>query len=72
MNFQVQLGCMRRLRAENIIPLDLEIEPTLRRIRRDKRTVSQLEHQLMENMEDFKEEEEVGSRMGDGVTLDIT
>ena len=62
---------MRRLRAENLIPLDLEIEETLRRIRKDKRVASQLEHQLMENMEDFKGEE-VGSRMGDGATLDIT
>ena len=62
---------MRRLGAKNIIPLDLEIEETLRRIQRDKRAASQLEHQPMENMEDFREEE-VGSRMGDGVTLDAT
>ena len=51
---------MRRLRAENIISLDFEIEETLRRIRRDKRETSQLEHQPMDNMEDFREEE-VGS-----------
>ena len=62
---------MRRLRAENLIPLDLEIEETLRRIRKDKRVASQLDHQSMENMKDFKGEE-VGFRMGDGVTLDIT
>ena len=62
---------MRRLRAENLIPLDLEIEETLRRIRRDTRAASQLEHQPMENMEDFIGEE-VGSRMGDGATHDIT
>ena len=62
---------MRRLGAENLIPLDLEIKETLRRIRRDKRAASQLEHQLMENMEDFKGEE-VGSRMRDGVTPDTT
>ena len=71
MNFQVPLGCMRRLRAGNLIPLDLEISETLRRIRRDKRPASQLEHQPMGNMEDFREEE-VGSRMGDGVTPDTT
>ena len=53
MNFQVPLGCMRRLRAENLIPLDLEIEETLRKIWRDTRAASQLEHQPMENMEDF-------------------
>ena len=42
----------------------------MRRIQRDKRAVSQLEHHRpMGNMEDFREEE-VGSRMGDGVTLD--
>ena len=58
---------MRRLRVENLISLDFEIEETLRRIQRDKREVSQLEHQLMENMEDLREEE-VGSRIGDGVT----
>ena len=61
---------MQRLRVGNLIPLDLEIEEPLRRIRRDKGAASQLEHQPMENMEDFKEE--VGSRMGDGATPDIT
>ena len=61
---------MRRLRVDNLIPLYLEIEETLRRIWRDKRAASQLEHQSMENMEDFREE--VGSRMGDGVTPDST
>ena len=62
---------MRRLRAENLIMLDLAIEENLRRVRRDKRVVSQLEYRPMENMEDFREEE-VGSRMGDGVTPDTT
>ena len=62
---------MRRLRAENLIPLNLEIEETLKRIWRYKRAVSQLEHQPKENMEDFIEEE-VGSIMGNGVTLDTT
>ena len=60
---------MRILGVENLIPLDLEIKETLRRIQRDKRVASQLEHQPMDNMEDFREEK-VGSRMGDGVTLD--
>ena len=59
------------MRAENLILLDLEIEETFRRNRRDKREASQLEHQPTENMEEFKEEE-VGSRIGDGATLDIT
>ena len=57
--------------AENLIPLDLEIEETLGRIQRDKRVASQLEHHPMENMEDFREEE-IGSRMGDDVTPDTT
>ena len=48
---------MQRLRAENLIPLDLEIKETLRRIRRDKGAVSKLEQQPMESMEDFREEE---------------
>ena len=60
---------MRILGVENLIPLYLEIKETLRRIQRDKRVASQLEHQPMDNMEDFREEK-VGSRMGDGVTLD--
>ena len=71
LNFQVPLGYMRRLGAEYLIPLDLEIEETLRRIWRDKIVVDQLEHQPMDNIEDFKEEE-VGSRIGDGVTSDTT
>ena len=62
---------MRRLRVETLIPLDLEIEKTLRRIQRYKKATIQLEHQPMENMEEFREEE-VGSRMGDGATPDIT
>ena len=62
---------MRRLGAKNLIPLDLEIEETFKRIRRHKRAVSRLEHRPMENMEDFREEE-FASRMGDGVTPDTT
>ena len=61
---------MRRLGAENLIPLDLEMKETFRRIRRDKRATMQWEHHPMENMEDFREG--VGCRMGDGVTLDTT
>ena len=62
---------MQRLGAENLIPLDLEIEEPLRRIWRDKRAVNQLEHQPVDNMKDFREVE-VGFRMGDDVTLDTT
>ena len=45
---------MQRLRAKNLIPLDLKIEETLRGIQRDKRAASLLEHQPMDNMEDFR------------------
>ena len=71
LNFQVPLGCIRRLRVKNLIPLDLEIKETLRRIQRDKRETSWFEHQPMEYMEDLREEE-VGSKMGDGMTPDTT
>ena len=36
----VPLGCMRRLGVENLIPLDLEIEETLRKIKKDKRATT--------------------------------
>ena len=62
---------MGRLRPKHLIPLNLEIKETLRRIWRDKKAVSQLEHQPIENMEDFREEK-VGSIMGDGVTPDTS
>ena len=61
---------MRRLRAKNLLSLDLEIEESLRRIQRDKRAASHLEQQPMDNMEDFREE--IGSRMGDGVIPNTT
>ena len=66
--FQVPLGCMRRLGVENLLPLVLEIEETLRKIRKDKREVTQTE-QPMDNMNEFRGEE-VGSRMRDGTNLD--
>ena len=37
------LGCMRRDSTENLIPLDLEIERTLKRIQRDKREATRME-----------------------------
>ena len=51
---------MRRLGAKNFIPLDLEIDETLRKIRKDKRAATQTEQQPMDNMNEFIEEE-VGS-----------
>ena len=52
--------------TKNLIPLDLEIEETLRRIRKDKRAANQTEQPPMDNMNEYREEE-VGSRMEDGV-----
>ena len=37
------LGCMRRDSAKNLIPLDPEIERTLKRIMRDKREAVRME-----------------------------
>ena len=51
---------MRRLGAKNFIPLDPEIEETLRKIRKEKRAATQTEQQPMDNMNEFREEE-VGS-----------
>ena len=64
---QVPLVCMRRLVVKNLIPLDLEIEETLRKIRKYKRASTQTEQQLMDNKDGFRVEE-ISSRMGDGVT----
>ena len=41
------LGCMRRDFAENLIPLDPEIERTLKRIPRDKREAVRMDQQPM-------------------------
>ena len=60
---------MRRLGAKNVIPLDLEIEETLRKIRKDKRATTQTEQKPMDNMNGFREEE-VDSRIGDGTYPD--
>ena len=67
---QVPLGCMQRLGVKNLIPLDLEIEETLRKIRKDKRAATQTKQQPMDNMDGFREEE-IGSKMGDRMTHDI-
>ena len=66
---QVPLSCMRRLGVKNLIPLDLEIEETLRKIRKDKRATTQTKQQPMDNMDVFREEE-ISFRMGDDVTPD--
>ena len=60
---------MRRLGAKDLIPLDWEIEKTLKRIRQGKREATQMEQQPLEHMEGFGEEE-VRSRRGGSVHLD--
>ena len=63
------LGCMQRLGAENLIPLDREIERTLKRILKDKREATEMEQQPMEHMEGFGGED-VGSRRAGSVHPD--
>ena len=61
---------MRRLGVDNLIPLDKEIEKTLKRILRGKSEVTRNEQQPMEHMEGFGEEE-VGSRREGNVHPDV-
>ena len=64
------IGCTRRLGVEDLIPLDWEIEKTLKRIRKGKREATQMEQQPLEHLEGF-EEEEVGSRRRGSVNPDV-
>ena len=49
--------------AEDLIPLDREIEKTLKRIRKGKKEAIEMEQQPLEHMEGFREEE-FGSKRG--------
>ena len=60
---------MRRDYAENLIPLDPEIERTLKRILRDKREAARMEQLPMGPMEDNREDN-VGSIRGGSIHLD--
>ena len=51
------LGCMRREPIENIIPLDSEIERTLKRILRDKREATRMEQISMGPMEENRDDD---------------
>ena len=57
------LGCMRWELAENLIPLDPEIERTLKRIMRDKREATRMEQLPMGPMEGNRDDD-VGSTRG--------
>ena len=60
---------MRRLGAENLLPLDLKIEETLRKIRKDKRAITHTKQQPIDNINEFRGEE-VGSKLGDSTNPD--
>ena len=49
-------GCMRRYSAKNLIPLDPEIERTLKRILRDNREAVRMEQLPMGPMEENRED----------------
>ena len=61
---------MRRESAENIIPLDHEIERTLKRILRDKREGTRMEQLPMEPMEENRDDD-VGSTKGGSIHPDV-
>ena len=60
---------MRRESAENLIPLDPEIERTLKRILRDKREATRMEQLPMGPMEENRDDD-VGSTRGGSIHLD--
>ena len=61
------LGCIRRDSAENLIPLDLEIKRTLKRILRDKREAARMEQLLMDRWK--KIEKTMLVRLEEGVYI---
>ena len=61
---------MRRQPAENIIPLDPEIERTLKRIMRDKREATRMEQLPMGPMEENRDDD-VGSTRGGSIHPDV-
>ena len=62
---------MRRDYVENLIPLDHEIERTLKRIMRDKKEPARMEQLSMGPMEENKEDD-VGSIRGGSIHHDAT
>ena len=65
------LGCMRREYVENLIPLNPEIERTLKRILRDKREAARMEQLPMGPMEENRDDD-VGSIRGGSIHPDAT
>ena len=62
---------MRHESSENIIPLDPEIERTLKRILRDKREAARIEQLPMVPMEENRDDD-VGSTRGGSIHPDAT
>ena len=58
------LGCMRWEPVKNLIPLDLEIERTLKRILRDKREAARMEELPMGPMEGNRDDDVCSTRGG--------
>ena len=65
------LGCMRRDFVENLIPLNPEIERTLKRIMRDKKEPARMEQLPMGPMEE-NTEDDVGSIREGSIHPDVT
>ena len=63
------LGCMQRELAENLIPLDLKIERSLKRILQDKREAARMEKLPMGPMEENRDNN-VGSTRGGSIHSD--
>ena len=59
---------MQKFGGENLVPLNLELERTLRKIRKDKKEAIEFGDKSMNNLDRFKEEEEVVSRRGESVS----
>ena len=70
------LGCMQREPAENLIPLDPEIERTLKRILMDKREATRMEQLSMGPMEENRDDDVGSTRWGsihpDAANMDNT
>ena len=60
---------MRKFGAKNLVPLDLELERTLRQIRKGKEEQAEIEHKSMEIVEGFKEGEKVNVNSTSGESL---
>ena len=53
--------------SDNLVPLDSEMERTLTKIKKDKREIEKLLETPMDNLEGFREEEDVVSRSGESL-----